>query len=343
MSSQTRKRNRVSHFLADTWRIIQLSLIFLVAAHATGLAQNSSQNNDAAPVSSAKKQDVVRITGVRFSYPLVQNWIDKYNEEKPDGQIIIESRGSADPSLYDIKIEAFEPADEEKKSREYFYIARYAVLPVANSHSAFAKRFSEKGLNKELIKQVYFHDIYADKDKQLVIKDPYTVYTRLQKAGAPFVFAGYFGYEQKDIKGKSIAGSDEHLLKAVLRDSTAVSYLPVNLIYDHNTGKPIDGISILPVDLNRNNKVGDDEKFYDNLITVVEALEGKSPREINNIPSEYLHFSVDKKSVSTEAIDFLRWVIKHAEDDLHKYGYLKPEPGRLGRDRFEQLATRRIK
>ena len=62
--------------------------------------------NASEPSSSANKsQQVVKITGVRFAYPLVQKWIDSFNKEYPDVQIIIEPRGSADPSS-DILIEA---------------------------------------------------------------------------------------------------------------------------------------------------------------------------------------------------------------------------------------------
>lgn len=300
-----------------------------------------SSATDTSP--SAKKQQIVKITGVRFSYPLVQQWIDGFNEAYPDVQVIIESRGTADPSQFDILVEAFEHPEEIRKGREYLYVARYAILPVANNKSEFAKVYGDKGLDKDLIKQLFFHDIYADKEKQKEIKAPFTVYTRLQKAGAPIVFARYFGYEQKDIKGKAIAGSDEHLIKALLRDSTGLSYAPLPLIYDRTTGKPVDGITVIPVDLNGNNKVNDEEKFYGDLAGVTQRLEDSPLRDINNIPIEYIHLSIDRKGASVEAITFLRWVINHGEKDIHAFGYLKPEPGKLEKEKFEQFASKKIK
>ncbi len=289
-----------------------------------------------------KNQKYIVITGVRFAYPLVQKWIDDYNKENPDVQIIIESRGSADPAKYDILIEAYDKDVELLASREYVYIARYAVLPVANAKSAFAQTYSTKGINNSLLTQLYFHNIYADKEKQQEIKEPYTIYTRLQKAGAPITFAKYFGHEHKDIVGKAIAGSDEHLLKAVLRDSTALSYLPLTLAYDHTSKKPVEGLTVLPVDLSGNGKVNDEEKFYDNLSTVIDQLEKKTSKEINNIPIEYLHMSVDGNG-SPEAISFLRWVVRNGQKYLHEFGYLNPEPGRVQADKFEQFASRRLK
>jgi|SRR5688572_5642721 len=294
--------------------------------------------------SKGREQDnVVIITGVRFAYPLVQKWIDEYNKVNPDVQIIIESRGTNDPSKYDLLIEAYEPDDAVKKTREYVYVARYAVLPVANSSSAFAKTYIDKGLNEGLIKQLFFHDMFADKEDQLEIKAPFTVYTRLQKAGVPITFANHFGFQQKDIKGKTIAGSDEHLLKAVLRDSTGLSYFPVSMIYDRTTGKPVQGLSVLPVDLNGNNKVNEEEKFYGELAGVLKSLEEKNEKGLHNVPIEHLHLSVEKSSPNAKAVDFLRWVIQNGQKDLHTFGYLTPDDSHLDKGKFEQFASQHIK
>jgi phosphate transport system substrate-binding protein len=335
----------IHHLLAA----LTFSLVILSADAQSVLNNGSSDeavisDKPATTTTTIKKnQKHVVITGVRFAYPLVQKWIDDYNKENPDVQIIIESRGSSDPAKYDILIEAYDKDIELLKSREYVYIARYAVLLVANAKSDFAKTYAGKGLNRELINQLYFHDIFADKEKQQEIKSPFTIYTRLQKAGVPVTFAKYFGHEHKDIVGKSIAGSDEHLLKAVLRDSTGVSYLPLTLAYDHASKKPVDGLSILPVDLNGNGKVNDEEKFYGDLSTVIQQLEDKPFKEINNIPVEYIHMSVDRINGSPEAISFLRWIIHNGQDNLHEFGYLKPETSRFEADKFEQFASKKLK
>jgi phosphate transport system substrate-binding protein len=335
----------IHHLLAA----LTFSLVILSADAQSVLNNGSSDeavisDKPATTTTTIKKnQKHVVITGVRFAYPLVQKWIDDYNKENPDVQIIIESRGSSDPAKYDILIEAYDKDIELLKSREYVYIARYAVLLVANAKSDFAKTYAGKGLNRELINQLYFHDIFADKEKQQEIKSPFTIYTRLQKAGVPVTFAKYFGHEHKDIVGKSIAGSDEHLLKAVLRDSTGVSYLPLTLAYDHASKKPVDGLSILPVDLNGNGKVNDEEKFYGDLSTVIQQLEDKPFKEINNIPVEYIHMSVDRINGSPEAISFLRWIIHNGQDNLHEFGYLIPETSRFEADKFEQFASKKLK
>jgi phosphate transport system substrate-binding protein len=304
------------------------------------MAKATSHDLPAKSATQRAEQKIVIITGARFTYPLVQKWIDDYNTVNQEVQIVIESRGTSDPAQYDILIDAYEPAEEVKKTRDYLYIARYAVLPVANSSSAFAKEYTDKGLDQDLIKQLFFHDIFSDKENQKKIEVPYTIYTRLQKAGVPITFTGYFGFQQKDIKGKVIAGSDEHLLKAVLRDSTSITYFPLSVIYDHTTGKPHPGLVVLPVDLNGNDRVTKDEKFYDELPSVIQVLEGKDQKELNNVPIGNIHLSVNKKNANPEAIAFLRWVLKNGQANLSTFGFLKPEPSRSENQKQEEFLSK---
>jgi phosphate transport system substrate-binding protein len=288
-----------------------------------------------------KENKKVVITGVRFSYPLVQQWINDYKEVNPDANVVIESRTTTDPAKYDLLIEAYEQDEATRENRDYLYLARYALLPFTNATSALTKECGAKGFSKDLIKQIYFNDIYADKDKAKKINANYTVYTRLQKAGAPITFSKYFGYQQSNIKGKAISGADEHLVKAVIRDSSAVSYSVPTLLYDLESRKQLTGIAIIPVDADDNGRVSNDEKFYENLDEVITRIEST---ELKNIPTEYVHLSISKHDKNPEAVKFLRWVIYNGQESLNKYGFLKPEPKRFQKEKekFEELASEEL-
>jgi ABC-type phosphate transport system substrate-binding protein len=290
-------------------------------------------------VAQPAKHKKVVITGVRFTYPLIEQWISDYQKSNPGAEVVIEARSATDPADYDVLIEAYEPEKEVKENREYLYVGRYALLPIANANSSFAKRFIQKGVTQELIKQVYFHDIYSDKEKREEINIPFTVYTRLQKAGAPLTFAKYFGYEQQNINGKAIAGGDEHLIKALLKDSTGVSYSHAGLIYDLETRQVKQGISVLPVDADNNGRVSQNERFYESLDVVLQKLQSE---KAENIPVGEIHLSLRKNGYSPEALNFLRWVSAHGTEHLHHFGFLQPDQKRLEseKQKFEQLALR---
>jgi phosphate transport system substrate-binding protein len=97
--------------------------------------------------------------------------------------------------------------------------------------------------------------------------------------------------------------------------------------------KPIDGIAIIPVDLDGNGRVSKEEKALENLDQVITNLENN---KVKNVPFEYIHFSIDKHNSNPEAKKFLLWVAANADKDLHQFGYLKAEPKRLA-DEKEKL------
>lgn len=288
------------------------------------------------PGQSEQRKKVV-ITGVRFAYPILEKWIDEYKEANPSVDIQIAPRTNVDPSQHDLLIEAYIKDESMKDDREYLYLGRYAVVPVANASSDFAGLYGEKGLTRDQIEQIFFHNIFDAKESE--IKAPFTIYTRLQKAGAPTTFAKYFGFDQQQINGKAISGSDEHLIKALLKDSTGISYNNLGLIYDLEKRTVLPGLKVLPVDTDDNGRVSKEEKIYDNLDEVLSHLEQEN---IKNIPLEYFHLSIPKHGYNPEALKFLLWVIHNSQDDLHTFGYLKPEQKRFEREKekFEQLASR---
>lgn len=331
------------HHLYKYFRI-SIVLIFLISgllirstAQDNTLAWKNTDGAITAGKTAPLKGQVVKITGVRFAYPLVQHWIDVYNQTYPAEQVIIESRSSNDPASYDILIEAYELSQVIQQDREFLYLGRYAVLPIANQRSAFAGKYGVEGLNAGQIKQIFFHDNFVDRRDENKIKVTYSVYTRLQKAGVPITFATYFGYQQKDIQGKTIAGSDEHLVKALLRDSNGISYAPLPLAFRPETGTVEKGITIIPVDLDGNGKLNRSEYFYTDLSSVLQRLESLSAAQIHNIPLAYLHFSFNKATASKSAVRFLKWVSEYGETDLHRYGFLKIEPGKKLNEEFEKF------
>ncbi len=312
--------------------VLILMLSTMPSSYAQVVTQPENQHTD--------KQKIVVVTGARFSYKLIQHWIDEFNKQFPDIQVIIESRGSSDPARFDILAEVYEQDEALRKDRLYSYVARYAILPVATSTSEFARTYATRGINDNLLKQIFFHNIFADKDEDEKVRAPSTTYTRYQKAGAPKVFARYYGFEQKDIIGKAIAGSDEHLVRALLRDSTGLTYLPLPIVYDEETGKHVEGLTVIPVDIDGNGKVKDEEVLaFSSAGGLLERLENGGKTKVN-VPIEYLHLSVAKSNVSAEALAFLKWVAEHGQSSLHRFGFLKSASDKPGVDRLAEWSSK---
>jgi phosphate transport system substrate-binding protein len=234
------------------------------------------------------------ITGSRFTYPLFEKWIAEFKKEYPDVPFRIIARGGTNVDSANLIVSAHKLHPEEIKGGNYVVnIGRYALLPVANIKNPLVAQYQTKGIKEKELKKLFFHkyDPFAseeeikEKDKDKNGYKP-TIYTRAQKACAPITFASNYGFVQDDILGKPIGGDDKHLILAIEKDTNGLTYNNLGLIYDLTTREVKNKLAVLPIDLNENGKLDEDEAIYHNLDKVIARLEkGK----ISEIPIEYIN------------------------------------------------------
>ncbi len=278
------------------------------------------------------------VSGARFTTSLFEHWIAEYQKLHPDANFRIENKGSAEYSTADITIHGHKlDKSEIDKNREYISIAKYAIVPVANAQSLFAETYGEKGLSRDELKQAFFYDPIGQ--EKVTLKIPFNVYTRVQKAPSPTAFAANFGYSQQDIHGRAIAGTDIHLIMSVLRDPQGITYAPLALIYSPETGKPQENLKVIPVDFDDNGKVSENERFYDDLNTVLKNLEDSKSK---NVPVVDIQVSIVKENPKPESVQFLQWILEKGQESLKQYGYLKADIKIIEKDKalLGQLVTK---
>lgn len=229
-------------------------------------------------------QAPIIITGSRFTYPLIEKWKLEFQKQYPDVQIKIIPRGSINADSAHLIINAHKLKPEEIKGGNYVInIARYAILPVANSQMPLLKQWNEKGLKIKALKDLYF--LKADEYERTETKKKAagyqpTLYTRAQKACAPISFARKYGFVQDDILGKPIGGDDRHLITAIELDTNGITYSSINLIYNLDTRKPKDKIIPIPLDINSNGKIDEEERFYTDLDKAIVFLQSPKAKDI---------------------------------------------------------------
>ncbi len=288
----------------------------------------------------------VILTGTRFTYPLIEKWIAEFQKEYPTVTFRLITRGSLNADSANLIVNAHKLHPEEIKGGNYVVnIGRYALLPVANAKNPLVAEWNQKGLKEKELKRLFFqkYDPYSDDEPKEKNKNAYkpTLYTRAQKACAPISFARNYGFEQDDILGKPIGGDDKHLLTAIENDTNGITYNNLGFIYDLQTRKVKNKLAVVPIDLNSNGKLDEDEKFYGTLDDVIYHLEHEKSSEI---PVEYLNISYQSQAVETNKnlSLFLNWVLTKGQQFNHAYGFLDFEPETLTKQKqiFEASLTK---
>jgi len=252
---------------------------------------------------------VIRITGTRLVYPLFQKWADEYTKLHPGTRFIV-SKAPADSA--DLVIVSHKlGANDVKEGWTSMVVARYVQLPVVNDRRRDVAALQSKGFDDPTFRQVYFSDPSG--------LFQYTVYKRQQPACASISFANHFGSEQKDIKGVGVAGDDKDLLNAVKRDTNGISYNNLGFLYDLKTRRPVDSIAIIPIDLNGNGKIDQEESFYGSLDQVIDVVEKTHHPKI---PLEDVHVLFRENAGNKDLIAFLQWAVTKGQAYDHAYGFI---------------------
>lgn len=271
----------------------------------------------------------VVVSGEPLAEALVKQWISDYNKSS-ESSISFKAKAKAS----DLSIQFVDSKENSNDNLKRFSIAKVAILPIAKSNSPIVLEVRKKGLDKNKLKALYFDDFLELSEKDDFSKVPHQVYTRLGDTGVPAIFAQAFGYETSSIKGNGIGGNDLHVINAMKGDDNAVSFNALNILYDVQTRRLISDFTILPVDLNGNGKVSEDEVFYDELDVVLEKLQNLKPKDIHNIPIAELQLVINVKESNQDTLNFLNWVLENGQEALGKFGFLQPDIETLQKERL---------
>jgi phosphate transport system substrate-binding protein len=99
---------------------------------------------------------------------------------------------------------------------------------------------------------------------------------------------------------------DPGIADAVKKDVNGIGFNNTQYIFDMQTGNKIQGIDILPLDVNENGKIDSAENFYANLNSVEQAvLNGNYPSP----PVRDLYFVRKQKPTNPLILDYFKWVL----------------------------------
>ncbi|MCQ6963736.1 phosphate ABC transporter substrate-binding protein [Methanolobus chelungpuianus] len=285
-------------------------------------------SGDAQTPAVEELEGTIRISGAFAMYPMMLIWSEEYRTLHPKVKFDISAggagKGMADTlgGLVDIGMvsRAITPAEEEKGAY-WIAVTKDAVVPTVNSNNPALAQLKKSGLTRDEFEQIYITGTirtWGQATGETSNNDKINVYTRSDAAGAPETWAKYLGnYTQEELKGVGVNG-DPGLAEAVRQDKLGIGYNNVNFAYNLNSRKPVEGIEIIPLDLNENGKIDPEENFYGTLDEIVEAIgNDKFPSP----PARDLNLVTKGKPTGIEE-DFIKWILTDGQKFIPESGYI---------------------
>jgi phosphate transport system substrate-binding protein len=268
----------------------------------------------------------ISISGAFALYPMTVKWAEEFRKINPDVKIDISAGGAgkgitdALTGMVDIGMVSRSIYPEEiKKGALGIAVAKDAVVPVISTSNPALAELLEKGLKKDAAFNIWITG-KVNNWGQLGInkKIPVHVYTRSDACGAAEVWAKFFNRKQEDLIGSGVFG-DPGLALAVKKDPLGIGYNNIGYAYDYKTKKQVSGIRILPIDLNNNGKIDPDERFYDSMDDIINAIAtGKYPSP----PARELYLVTKGKPRNKITLEFIKWVLTDGQKFVKVTGYI---------------------
>lgn len=272
-------------------------------------------------------QGRITISGAWALYPMVVRWSEEFSKLYPEVRIDV-SAGGAGKGMADALSGAVDlgmvsrkiyPAEVEKGAW-WVAVAKDAVVPVINKANPFVEKIRSKGVTRDLLVGIWIKGTVTTWGQVVGTADdsPIHVYTRSDACGAAETWAQFLGARQEDLLGVGVYG-DPGLTEAVRKDALGIGYNNIGYAFDSKTQKPVEGIVILPIDLDSNGMIDEDEDFYQQRNLLVHAIaEGKYPSP----PARELYLVCAGEPKSEVVRRFLQWVLIDGQKLTSEVGYI---------------------
>ncbi len=270
----------------------------------------------------------ISISGAFALYPIVVLWAEDFKKENPNVRFNI-SAGGAGKGITDVLMNMVDiglvsrdlhPKEIEKGAFP-IYVAKDAVLGTFNATNPNFDLIQERGLTQKELAALFVEKKYKtwkDIDPRFTA-DPISVYVRSDAAGAAETWAKYFDQRQEDLKGVGIFG-DPGLAQAIKDNRYAIGFNNINYVYDLKTLKTTDKLAVIPIDINENGKIDEEEKFYATLNDLTDAV---ATDKYPSPPARELMFVIKKGNNSKLLNEFIRFVLaKEQQGYLLENGYV---------------------
>lgn len=276
----------------------------------------------------------ISISGAWALYPMVLKWAEEFKKIHPRVKIDVQA-GGAGKGMADVlagmadlgMVSRDVNPDEMKKGAFPFAVTKDGVVATASAKNPFLRELLKKGLTRQQFidiwisgKDVAWGRLLGTGDKSVV-----HVFTRSDACGAAETWAAYLGKNQEDLGGIGVYG-DPGLAEAVRRDPLGIGFNNINFAYDARTLKPVEGIAIVPVDLDGSGGIEDAERFY----ATRDDITGAIARNIYpSPPARDLYLVAKGRPASRAVVEFLRWVQTDGQTYVPETGYIRLGPEKL--------------
>jgi phosphate transport system substrate-binding protein len=278
------------------------------------------------PDSDDQLEGTIAISGAWALYPLMVRWSEEFQKQHPQVKFDISAggagKGMADAiaGAVDIGMVSREIYPEEaEKGAAWVSVTRDAVFATISAENPVLHELLQQGVTVDLLYGIYISGevtTWGQVVAQPEVFDPIHVYTRSDACGAAATWADYLGSKQEDLLGVAVYG-DPGLLDAVVKDPLGIGFNNLNYAYEFQTGQPVAGAQIMPIDVNGNQILDSSESY----LTKQQAVDAVASGAYPSPPARDLNLVTQGKPTGLTKT-FISWILTEGQQLVAEAGYV---------------------
>ncbi|MBX7253651.1 MAG: substrate-binding domain-containing protein [Candidatus Promineofilum sp.] len=303
------------------------------ATSAPAAADESAAAATEAPAAEGEERTIA-VSGAFALFPMMTVWAEQYSALHPNIQFDVQGGGAGKgmtdvlAGAVDIAMVSRELKQEETDQGAYGVpVTIDAVVATVNANNPNIDAILAQGLTPEKAAAIWMTQETTTWGQLLGTDaaDAITVYTRSDSAGAAEVWAKFMGGSvQEDLKGTAVNG-DPGLAEAVRQDELGIGFNNIGFAYDLSTGGQLEGLRVIPLDLNGDGTISADENFYD----TKDAIAGAIATETYPFPPARELYLVTVGQPDPVIAEFYRWILTEGQTLVPDAGYVNLSADRL--------------
>jgi phosphate transport system substrate-binding protein len=315
-------------------KIKKTLLILSVIALLTAATSCGSSTSQSLASSEDKLQGTITVSGAWALYPLMVRWGEEFQKLHPGVRFDI-SAGGAGKGMADALANAVDigmvsrevyPAEVEKGA---FWVAttKDAVFPTVSAENPVREDLHRQGVSRDMFIGIFITGeitTWGQVVGRPEISDPIHVFTRSDACGAAATWAEYLGGAQEDLLGIAVYG-DPGLLDTVVKDPLGIGFNNLNYAFDSDTGVPVAGAWVVPIDVDSSGQAQPEEVFD----TKEQAVNGVAMGRYPSPPARDLNLVTYGRPEGLVKA-FLTWVLTDGQDFVAEAGYISLSQDKLG-------------
>ena len=316
------------HSLGYRFPRLMLLLVLLVTACGPG----SGSSNTGSPANLGETN--IAVSGAFALFPMMTVWTEAYQQLNPNIRFDVQAGGAGKgmtdvlSGAADIAMLSREARQEELDQGSFLVpVTIDAVVGTINADNPYAAEIQRRGLTPNIGNNIWIRGEITTWGEWLENGSGETinVYTRSDSSGAAEMWALYAGGEaQEDLTGTAVNG-DPGLAEAVRQDRLGIGFNNIGFAYDQQTGAPIAGLQVVPLDLNGDGQITAEEDFYSQRDDLTAAI----AQEVYPFPPARVLYLVTKGVPSPAIADFFRWVLTEGQAYVTEAGYVQLTDARI--------------